>query len=199
MYTSWISSNHQIKFMRIGQNWCTLHRSIWTTLCIVFHRSRNDGLLQASNNKKLVMKTQSNKQQKSSSPMLLLWLPTMKPNHGTIACPCMEYKICIVILIDTHNDLLSTDIFKSLHAHTYINMLSDTYLVHSMRHHRPYTQQVIDKTAFELDLLGAIFKNLLYRVSQKKLYTCITLNFRSLLSIYANFRNIYAKADSTAF
>ncbi len=36
-----------------------------------------------------------------------------------------------------------------------------------------------------------------YRVSQKKNYTFIALNFRSLLNIYANLRNIYL--DSIAF
>ena len=38
-----------------------------------------------------------------------------------------------------------------------------------------------------------------YRVSQKKLNTFTALNFRSLLHIYANFRNIYGKPDSIAF
>ncbi len=38
-----------------------------------------------------------------------------------------------------------------------------------------------------------------YRVSQKKLYTFITLNFRSLLNIYANVINIYGNPDSIAF
>ncbi len=39
----------------------------------------------------------------------------------------------------------------------------------------------------------------IYRVSQKKLYTYTALNFRSLPNSDVDFRNIYGKADLLAF
>ncbi len=50
-----------------------------------------------------------------------------------------------------------------------------------------------------LDQITLENKFCFYRVSPKKLNTYIALNFRALLNMYANLKNIYEKSDSIAF